>query len=1020
MELSLHLRPPSPSVSPRLFPSQFTPQNHKLLSGRGPNFLPTRKCRRRRYLVTNSASTSESSNSVSDSGSGVSSSIFGGRKELSGQQALVSGMSSSARVATSVVVVAGALAAGYALGFKLGGSREKALGGAVALGAAGGAAVYALNSSVPGAAAVHLHNLVASCDDPGALEKEDVEMIAERFGVSKQDEAFKAELCDLYSRFLSSVLPPENENLEGHEVDTIVKFKNALGIDDPDAASVHLEFARQIYRQRLETGDKDGDKELRRAFWKLVYVSNLVFGEASTFLLPWKRLFQVTDSQVEVAVRDNAQKLYAVKLSLIDRDINEKQLTELKEAQRQYQLSDEIAADMFSKQTRKLVEENISAAVEVLKSRTRLAKGTAQVIEELEKILKFHKSLIMLSSSPHVDSFASGVGPVCLIGGEYDNDRKKDDLKLLYRAYVAECLSSGHMEESKLEALNHLKNIFGLGNREAEGIVQDVTAKAYRKRLSQSVSSGDLAAATSKAAFLQNLCEELHFDPQRASEIHEDIYRQKLQQSVADGELSEEDVAALQRLRVMLCIPQHTIDAAHADICGHLFEKVVKEAIAAGMDGYDADVRDSVRKASRGLRLTRDAAMEIASKAVRKVFLNYIQRSRAAGSRTERSKELKKLIAFNTLVVTELVADIKGESTETQPVEEPEKVKEEEVEEYEWESLQTLRKTRPNQKLEAKLGKPSQTEITLKDDLPEREKTDLYKDYLLYCIQGEVTVVPFGAQITTKKDDSEYLFLNQLGGILGLSGKEILAVHKNLAEQAFEKQAEVILADGRITKAQLDQLNEVQKQVGLPAEAAQQIIKRITTTKMAAAIETAVGRGQINIEQIRDLKERGVEIDSMIMESSRENLFKKTVREMFSLGTGDFDEEEVYEKIPADLNINAEKAKRVVHEIAKARLSESLVQAIALLRQKKPPAVVSSLNDMLACDKAVPAETPLSWQMPEELVSLFAVYMNNNPPVEKLDRLQYLLGIPDSTVSELRDNPDRGLLGGDEEEAFVF
>ena len=54
-----------------------------------------------------------------------------------------------------------------------------------------------------------------------------------------------------------------------------------------------------------------------------------------------------------------------------------------------------------------------------------------------------------------------------------------------------------------------------------------------------------------------------------------EIYRQKLQQCVADGELSEEDVKALLRLRVMLCIPQQTVEAAHADICGSLFEKVM-------------------------------------------------------------------------------------------------------------------------------------------------------------------------------------------------------------------------------------------------------------------------------------------------------------------------------------------------------------------------------------------------------------------------------------------------------------
>ncbi|MCH93823.1 protein TIC110 chloroplastic-like [Trifolium medium] len=79
--------------------------------------------------------------------------------------------------------------------------------------------------------------------------------------------------------------------------------------------------------------------------------------------------------------------------------------------------------------------------------------------------------------------------------------------------------------------------------------------------------------ADSKAAFLQNLCDELHFDPLKASELHEEIYRQKLQQCVADGELNDEDVAALLKLRVMLCVPQQTVEAAHADICGSLFEK---------------------------------------------------------------------------------------------------------------------------------------------------------------------------------------------------------------------------------------------------------------------------------------------------------------------------------------------------------------------------------------------------------------------------------------------------------------
>lgn len=60
-----------------------------------------------------------------------------------------------------------------------------------------------------------------------------------------------------------------------------------------------------------------------------------------------------------------------------------------------------------------------------------------------------------------------------------------------------------------------------MGKRESEAIIVDVTSKVYRKRLGQAVSGGALEAADSKASFLQRLCEELHFDPQKASEIHE-------------------------------------------------------------------------------------------------------------------------------------------------------------------------------------------------------------------------------------------------------------------------------------------------------------------------------------------------------------------------------------------------------------------------------------------------------------------------------------------------------------------
>lgn len=84
------------------------------------------------------------------------------------------------RLVTSAIVFAGAVAAGYGLGLRVGKTQNTALGGAVVLGAAGGAAVYALNASAPAVAAVDLHNYVAGRDDPRAVKKEDIEGIAKK------------------------------------------------------------------------------------------------------------------------------------------------------------------------------------------------------------------------------------------------------------------------------------------------------------------------------------------------------------------------------------------------------------------------------------------------------------------------------------------------------------------------------------------------------------------------------------------------------------------------------------------------------------------------------------------------------------------------------------------------------------------------------------------------------------------------------------------------------------------------
>lgn len=319
-----------------------------------------------------------------------------------------------------------------------------------------------------------------------------------------------------------------------------------------------------------------------------------------------------------------------------------------------------------------------------------------------------------------------------------------------------------------------------------------------------------------------------------------ETYRHKLRLFASKGKLTDMDIASLALSENALKIPRQTVEAAHADICRCVFEKVVTKAIASGVDRYDADFKQSVRSTVQGLRLTRVVAMSIASKAVRKIFFNHIQRSQACGNLVEAAKELDRMVAFNNLVVTSLVADIEGESPALGSMISDDLVMEEaETEDGEWESIQSLKKARQNK---GSFGKQSQTVIDLKNDLPEEDRQEIYKKYLLYCLSAEVTRNPCGAEHNSKTNEYEYFSLSQLGGILALTDKAIVEAHKTVAEHQFWQDAEVILTDPSTSpEKKVASLNELQTKVGLPFEYSEQIAKCITVVmetirrKMSAA-----------------------------------------------------------------------------------------------------------------------------------------------------------------------------------------
>ncbi len=111
--------------------------------------------------------------------------MFGTEQELSGPHKFLEGLPVSARYATSAVIVVGALAAGYALGAKVKGTQGAAVGGALALGAIGGASAFALNAAAPHVAAVQVRNALVNHSDPSSLRSTEIDAIAQKYGSSR-------------------------------------------------------------------------------------------------------------------------------------------------------------------------------------------------------------------------------------------------------------------------------------------------------------------------------------------------------------------------------------------------------------------------------------------------------------------------------------------------------------------------------------------------------------------------------------------------------------------------------------------------------------------------------------------------------------------------------------------------------------------------------------------------------------------------------------------------------------------
>ena len=908
--------------------------------------------------------------------------------------------------------------------------------------------------------------------------------VSAKYGVANLSATYSPELCELYDLYLSSCLPvgdtpfacvPNPQQMSccpvffvltphrmpsGWEVEAVRGFKDALGLEDQDAAGVHMEVGRRIFRQRMEV-DKADEAAVRKEFQKLVFLSNQVFTPAkASFLLPWKRVFNVTDSQIALAVKDSGTKLYKDRLHALLPTLEPQAaaLAQLEAARVELNLDSEAAADILSSALRGRVEAAVAKAYEGLRARTR-ARDVSTSMAELDGIVDLNRSLKALAdgttSQGHV--MPPGLSPVNLFGGAYDADGKMGELRDLFRMYVAENIKDGQFTDDALARAGDLRLCFALGAKEADAIVSDVSTKVYRIVLKKALADGSLAAAASPARALSAMCDALRFPPQSAEAVHLELYRTRLEEAVAGGQLSEADDADVATTRRLLCVSPAADRAARKELCGEVWKKVLALALGAGPDGFSTDLRDKVVAAKAAVRLADDVALELLGESVRKVWLSIVRESRNKASRLDAAKELRNLVLYNSAGVTPLVTSIKGKSQAELAAEELAEIMKEAQAMTDKEDADAAAATTAaaaagsdtpaseavidvsaqaasageagaSSSSEAKVAAAvkadavpaAQKEITLRDELPLSQRQELYRSFLLFCMTGDQVYAPMGSTITIERDASEFARLSQLGDVLGLNPFEVSDVHRGLAEQAFRANAQQLLGgDGLLTRDKTEQLEELQKQLGLPDETAQKVIRGITSGKQTANLQALVATGKLTLEDVEAMAAGGVDVGNALSADLRMGLFRKEVEKALSNGQGVWDGPRWLDTAPAALGLDAAKAAAEVLKVAGDKRRAQLVQAVALLRQRDTAAVLSSLANLRAATLAVgPAGAkPMEWPVKEELMDLYSVAAAANSPEDQLAALAATLALDEATCASLRSVVSSGQFKLEKEEA---
>jgi hypothetical protein len=320
-----------------------------------------------------------------------------------------------------------------------------------------------------------------------------------------------------------------------------------------------------------------------------------------------------------------------------------------------------------------------------------------------------------------------------------------------------------------------------------------VLQKAYKKALRDEFASGRLENASSKASVLNELCYRLGMSLDVALKINKEILKQRFEQFLEKGSLCDTEEIELTKLRLLLCIKKEVVSDFKREMCGRLYGLTIESFFKLGIYSISLKERELVRKRKFELRLDDDMASQIIHFEARKVLMQFVSAYRNKIKRHDASKELRNMILFSNFVVSPILDDGQGNGEKNLISRSEQKDKHPKV----WKIDSFNKKNEKNISLQESsyqlaYHKIHGKKLNLIFDLDLKDRLIIYKNYLQYCITGDVVKLGLGSTIVLEKNQKEFAYLKKLGDILGLNNLNIANTHQNIAETAFKMQEKQI------------------------------------------------------------------------------------------------------------------------------------------------------------------------------------------------------------------------------------